>query len=323
MGETDIEELDLASATEDDQRALFDLQTAWWTKAMPPRQLPDFSGWVRRHLMPDGSWGRPRFAVARENGHVVGYAHRFVPEADSTHLVAGNIIVGEQWRGRGIGTALLRHSLRLANRDTATASWIPADSEGARWAARRGFTVVSSLTLQDLVLTDPLPEVGEVPSGYHLAQWTGRAPESLLDAYVAALNTWADQPMGDSTIELTTFTRERVRQEEDELLAGGVDVHVVLALHGTEAAAVTVMHRSFARPSVGHQQHTGVLSAHRGKGLGWLIKARMLHDLTGIEIIETKTNSTNEHMRRINNSLGFTDRLTTVTLSARVADLLR
>jgi GNAT superfamily N-acetyltransferase len=322
MGEIDVEELDLATATEDDQRALFDLQVAWWTKAMPPRRLPDFTGWVRRHQMPDSNWGRPRFLVARENGHVVGHASGFVPTADNTHLVSGNIIVGEPWRGRGVGTALLRHALRLANRDTAAASWIPADSEGARWAARRGFAVVSSLTLQDLVLADPLPEVGEVPPGYHLAQWTGRAPESLLDAYVDALNTTADQPMGDSTIELATFTRERVRQEEDELLAGGVDVHVVLALHGTEAAAVTVMHRSLARPSVGRQRHTGVLSAHRGKGLGRLIKARMLHDLTGIEIIETETNSTNEHMLRINHSLGFTDRLTTVNLSARVADLL-
>lgn len=317
-----IEELDLATAAEADQRALFDLQTAWWKKAMPPRQLPDFNGWVRRHQMPDSSWGRPRFVVARVNGNVVGYAYGFVPEADNTHLVAGNVIVGEQWRGRGIGTALLRHTLRLANRDTATASWIPADSEGARWAARRGFTVVSSLTLQDLVLTDPLPEVGEVPSGYHLAEWTGRAPESLLDAYVDALNTTADQPMGDSTIELVTFTRERVRQEEDELLAGGVEVHVVLALHGTGAAAVTVVHRSLARPSVGRQRHTGVLSVHRGKGLGRLVKAQMLRRLTGVEIVETETNSTNEHMRRINRSLGFTDRLTTVNLSARVADLL-
>jgi hypothetical protein len=31
--------------------------------------------------------------------------------------------------------------------------------------------------------------------------------------------------------------------------------------------------------------------------------------------------ATNEHMRRINHSLGFTDRITTVDLSARVADL--
>lgn len=228
----------------------------------------------------------------------------------------------EQSRGRGIGTELLRHALRAANRDTAGASWIPGDSEGTRWAVRRGFSVDSSLTLQDLVLTDPLPEVGEVPPGHRLAQWTGRTPDDLLDTYVDALNATLDQPMGDSTIELVPFTREQVRQDEDDLLAAGVDVWVVLALHGTEAAAVTVLHRQLSRPSIGHQQHTAVVPAHRGKGLGLLVKAQLLHQLTGIEIIETETNSTNEHMRRINHALGFTDRLTTVNMSARVADLV-
>ncbi|GGU62793.1 GNAT family N-acetyltransferase [Lentzea flava] len=180
---------------------------------------------MRWQQTPEGGWGRPRFVVARDGGSVVGYAHGYLPETDNAHLVVGTIVVDERWRGRGIGTALLRHSLRSANRDTAEASWIPVDGEGVR------------------------------------------------------------------------------------------------CLHGDEAAAVTVLHRTLSRPSVGHQRHTGVLAAHRGKGLGRLVKAHMLRQLTGIKIVETATSSTNEHMRRINHSLGYTDRLTTVDLSARVADL--
>jgi hypothetical protein len=72
MGETTVEELDFAAASETDQRALFDLQVIWWTSAMPARQLPEFSGWVRRMPTPDPHWGAPRFVVARENGRVVG-----------------------------------------------------------------------------------------------------------------------------------------------------------------------------------------------------------------------------------------------------------
>jgi GNAT superfamily N-acetyltransferase len=321
MGEIDVEELDLASATEADLRALFDLQVVWWTTAMPARELPDFNGWVQRLRVPDVHWGLPRFAVARDNGLIIGYASGYLPATENTHLVTGVVVVDERWRGRGVGSSLLRFGLRLANRETAEASWVPGGGAGEQWALRRGFAVANALTLQDLVLTDPLPEVGEVPSGYRLAQWTGRAPDDLLDAYVDALSAMNDQPLGDRSVNPFTYSRERVRQEEDELLAGGVDVWVVLALHRDEAAGVTVMHRSLARPSVGHQRHTGVLSAHRGKGLGRLIKAQLLRGLTGIEIVETETDSTNEHMRWINHSLGYTDRLVTVDLSARVADL--
>jgi len=321
MSEIDIEELDFDTAAEADLRALFDLQVAWWTSAMPPRELPAFSGWVRRRRTPETGWGRPRFAVARENGRIVGHADGYLPTTGNTHLVVGIIVVDERWRGRGIGTALLRYALRSANRDTVEASWVPADSKGARWATSRGFTVVSSLTLQELVLTDPLPEVGDVPPGYRLEHWTGRAPEDLLDAFIDALGATNDQPMGDSAIELVTPTREEVRQEEDDLSDAGVDVWVVLALHGDEAAGVTVVHRTLSRPSVGHQRHTAVVAEHRGRGLGRVIKAHMLRRLTGIETVETEIDSTNEHMRRINHSLGFTDRLTTVNLSARVADL--
>ncbi|SDN89153.1 Acetyltransferase (GNAT) family protein [Lentzea jiangxiensis] len=321
MGEIDIEELDIADAAEADQRALFDLQVAWWTTALPSRELPEFSGWVRRQRTPEIGWGRSRFLVARERGRVVGYARGYLPTGDNAHLVTGEVVVDERRRGKGIGTALLRHAVRLADRDTAEASWVPRGGEGERWATARGFAVVSSLTLQDLVLTGPLPEPGEVPAGYRLAHWTGRAPEALLDAYADALNTTKDQPMGDSAIELTTYTPERVRQEEDTLSAAGVDVWVVLALYGDEAAGVTVVHRTLSRPSIGHQRYTGVLPAHRGKGIGRLVKAHLLRRLTGIEIVETETNSTNEHMRRINHSLGFTDRITTVDLCARTADL--
>ncbi|GAB2855555.1 GNAT family N-acetyltransferase [Lentzea nigeriaca] len=321
MGDIDVEELDFPSAAETDQRALFDLQVAWWSSAMPPRELPEFSGWVRRRLTLDAGWGLPRFAVARENGRIIGYADGYLPTTANTHLVTGTVVVDPRWQRQGIGTTLLRYALRLANRDTAEASWVPRGSEGERWATNRGFTVVTALTVQELVLTDSLPEVGEVPPGYRLAQWTGRAPEALLDAYVDALNATNDQPMGDSTIELVEYTREQVRQEEDDLSTAGVDVWVVLAMHGDEAAGVTVVYRTLSRPSVAHQRNTSVVPAHRGKGLGRLIKAQMLRQLTGIEIIETETNSTNEHMRRINHSLGYTDRLTTVSLSARVADL--
>lgn len=81
------------------------------------------------------------------------------------------------------------------------------------------------------------------------------------------------------------------------------------------------MQRNSAVPEVAEQLHTVVLPAHRGKGLGRLIKARMLHDLSGVETIYTRTSSENEHMLRVNHSLGYTDQYVYQAVQARTADL--
>lgn len=64
-----------------------------------------------------------------------------------------------------------------------------------------------------------------------------------------------------------------------------------------------------------------MLPAHRGKGLGRLIKARMLHELTGVERIFTRTSSENEHMLRVNHSLGYQDLYIYKAVQAKTADL--
>ncbi|MGZ3142537.1 hypothetical protein ACVDFE_11180 [Lentzea chajnantorensis] len=66
---------------------------------------------------------------------------------------------------------------------------------------------------------------------------------------------------------------------------------------------------------------TGRVPAHRGKGLGRLMKTRMMRELTGIEVVLTRTSSQNEHMLRVNHALGYRDQFVYLAVQAKIADL--
>lgn len=176
------------------------------------------------------------------------------------------------------------------------------------------------MTRQQLKITG-LPELGAVPDGYELVTWTGRTPDEFIEAYVEGLNAMADAPFGDTAIDSAGYTTDRVRREEDNVLAAGGDRWVVLALHHSEIAGLTVVERHPGHPTKAEQLQTVVVPAHRGHGLGRLMKARMLHELTGVEVIFTQTSSHNEHMLRVNHSLGYTDLHVYLAVQAKVADL--
>jgi mycothiol synthase len=245
----------------------------------------------------------------------VGYARVKVSEAEqNADLGLVIVVVLPRYRRRGIGTALLRAVPSLLNGQTIIESWgVIHGDPGERFAAARGFRVVTSMTSQRLTLAE-LPEVAEPPPGYELVTWKGAVPEEFIEAYVKALNAVADAPFGETALDHAYNTVESVRQD-------AADRWVVLLLHEGEVAGVTVVEQDPAAATVAEQLHTVVLPAHRGKGLGLLIKARMLHNLTGVEEIYTRTSSDNEHMLRVNHSLGYTDLDTYLAVQAKTADL--
>ncbi|MGW6932805.1 hypothetical protein ACWGE0_22305 [Lentzea sp. NPDC054927] len=53
----------------------------------------------------------------------------------------------------------------------------------------------------------------------------------------------------------------------------------------------------------------------------WVIKARMLHNLAGVETIYTRTSSENSHMLRVNHSLSYEDTYVYMAVQAKTADL--
>ncbi|GGM83363.1 hypothetical protein GCM10011609_19130 [Lentzea pudingi] len=317
---TATEELDFASASEVDRRALYEVAAAWTVEDSPGKEPPPYEAFVAMwELHDDIGFEPPRFVVARRAGKIIGYGEVRISETEANaHLATANVVVLPDHRRRGTGTALLRAMLPLTNGRTVVEAWsVFKDTPGERFATAQGFRVVTTMTRQRLTIGDP-PEIGDLPAGYELVTWKGAAPEEFVEAYVEALNGIRDAPQGETSLDLTRNTVESIRREE----AATVPVRwIVLLLHEGEAAGVTVVEVNPAVSTVAEQLHTVVLPAHRGRGFGRLIKAHMLHNLEGVETINTRTSSDNEHMLRVNHSLGYEDRFVYMGVQAKTADL--
>ncbi|MFD4642238.1 GNAT family N-acetyltransferase [Lentzea sp. NPDC058436] len=315
-----VEKLDFAAAAQVDRHGLYEVATAWAAEDAPDREQAPVEAYIAMwESRNDLGFEPARFVVARENGKIVGYAQAEVSEAEAnSHLALVTVVVRPRHRRRGIGTALLRATPSLLDRQTVIESWSVGPGEpGDHFAAALGFRVVTSMTRQRLRLTGP-PDVAELPAGYELVTWKGAAPEEFVEAYVEGLNAIAGAPFGETALDHAHNTVESIREDEAEALS---DRWVVLLLHEGSAAGVTVVERKSARPEYAEQLHTVVLPAHRGKGLGLLIKSRMLHELDGVETVFTRTSSENVHMLRVNHALGYEDQYTYMAVQAKTADL--
>jgi mycothiol synthase len=315
-----IEKLDFASAAQVDRQGLYEVATAWAAEDAPDREQAPIKTYVAMwESRNDLGFEPARFVIARDDGKIVGYAQAEISEAEANaHLALVTVVVLPRHRRRGIGTALLRAAVTLLNGQTVIESWSVGSGEpGEHFAAAHGFRVVTSMTRQRLRLTAP-PEVPAVPAGYELVTWKGAAPEKFVEVYVDGLNAIADAPFGETALDHSYNTVESVREEEAEALS---DRWVVLLLHEGSAAGVTVVERKSAKPEIAEQLHTVVLPAHRGKGLGRLIKSRMLHELDGVETVYTRTSSENAHMLRVNHALGYEDQYEYMAVQAKTADL--
>jgi GNAT superfamily N-acetyltransferase len=146
--------------------------------------------------------------------------------------------------------------------------------------------------------------------GYRLELWTDRTPVRLLDAYAAARGRMAlDVPAGGITIDEERWDAARVREREEESLAGGRTLLVAAAVTSDgSVAGYTELELPLGR-EIAYQSDTLVVGAHRGHGLGMLTKLANLARLTEVAPDRTEVYTwnadENAHMLAINVALGF------------------
>jgi mycothiol synthase len=215
---------------------------------------------------PDFDLAADAALVVGQDGRPAGYAwvHRGVHQGGATSTA--DLVVAPEWRGRGVGRALLdwlvaRARAQAAGHGVATTVHLDAlggDQAAARLLGRAGFTA----TRQTLRMTVDLAagvEPAAWPAGVTTRAMTeadGRAVHALVQAAFADVEGWTPRPYE----QWASFTLER----------GGFDPGLcVLALAGGELAGATVNQR-FADDGgdEGFVQYLAVARAWRRRGLG-------------------------------------------------------
>jgi GNAT superfamily N-acetyltransferase len=255
------------------------------------------------------------FLVAREGGRIVGTADLGRSLRDNLHLADVEVRVLPDARRRGIGRALHDEAVargRADGRSTflgeAHQPTGSASSPATAFARALGYVDVQREDHQ--VLDLPAATSPRGAAGYEVLTWAGRAPDDLLGAY-ARMRTQMlrDMPGGDVDWEPVVIDPERVREEEVRV-AHAYD-HLVAVARRTSDGELAGYSKVFLPHDLDFvvQDDTMVMGAHRGRGLGLLLKSAVLETLAADHperrIVHTWNAVTNAPMQRINRLLGF------------------
>lgn len=204
-------------------------------------------------------------------------------------------------RGEGIGRALLDEALRTAARHGAhLVVEGPPSAAALRLAARARLAVARCevRAVRDALLPCPPPEA---PDGCVALSWRDRCPAPLLGAYgrILALVQEEAAPMPPAEI----------RYHERAALAAGLRCQTVALLDRADGELVAVSTARVVAGRTAEQAETVVLPPLRGRGLGHVVKAALLHAVRRAEPrlrrFETYTARDNAPMRAVNADLGF------------------
>jgi RimJ/RimL family protein N-acetyltransferase len=263
---------------------------------------------------------------AFEGEEMVGAGSLVIPLLDNTDKVYGGVFVEPWLRGRGIGSAVVEHTVTLMRELGRTAllveSGIPGsqreDHPYAQFARRHGF--IQANVEVHRVLDLPLPietlesmraDAANHHPGYEIRTFDDELPDELLPSYVHLLNQLAlDAPSGEVDFEAEALTPEAYRQHVVRLAEQGRHKLVTVAV-GPDGEAVAhsdlVVPRE-DRPKV-YQWGTLVHRDHRGHHLGAAVKVANLLALQERYPDRTQVHTTNSEvndtMIGINERLGF------------------
>lgn len=225
-----------------------------------------------------------------------------------------------KYRRKGLGTRLLKHiTAELAAKEPAVTEFLlPVVLEsGRRFLDRAGGTVSlvqaeNRLYLRDLdwSMVEAWVEEGAGKNPSTAIITVSSIPESDIERYSEIYTeTMNQQPFGDVSLKIKV-TPEQIRLYEGQNSSNGVEQLTIYARE-RDGGVSGLTEINYLKES-GHkaaQMLTGVRAASRGRGLGKLLKARMLlhirKEYPGVKYIVTGNADSNAPMLAINNKLGF------------------
>lgn len=276
---------------------------------------------------PDTGSAHRRLAwlASDSDGTPVGSAFlRLYTKTGQDHLAALELHVHPAERRNRTGSRLLDAAVAAARRDgrRCIITQAEAGSPGDRFLPARGFRKVLTLIYTRLAQTEAdipaLTGIAERPHpGYRLASWEGMVPDDLAETFVASRHAMDDMPMGGTDFGTVAWDLDRVRAAVAAVEKRGDLLHTVVALDESDGSIAGFTELVVPGEGKGDGQHygTGVLSGHRGHGLGrWMKAASILQAFErhpALGGLLTDTADTNPHMRHINDALGYAPTHTT------------
>lgn len=257
--------------------------------------------------------------AAHREGEVVGAAGVEIDPGDPAEV---EISVLPAHRGQGIGTALataVREALvgraEVAQAETYTEAGVAFGLAQGMRSAHQEDRLLLDLPVDPAVLAG----YGRPAPGIEVRTWRGACPEELLEDW-ARLSTQmeADVPMGDLARPASRSDVAEIRRNEQRMDDQGWTLVRALAYADGAAAGYTEIFVNRHDPEILTQDDTLVDRAHRGRGIGRILKLANLENLAGVhEVadarwIQTYTALDNAPMLALNRALGFrrVDRLT-------------
>ncbi|MET0821087.1 MAG: GNAT family N-acetyltransferase [Aeromicrobium sp.] len=278
-----------------------------------------------------------RHLVARDGGVMVGRAiittRPLTPETGAYLMVD----VLPAHRRRGIGTALLAaaeaaatdagapvlkvavaHSVRDGGARVEPPTGfgdLPADDPGVRFLRAHGYALEQvtriSLLDADRLRAGALPAPAGASDDYRVLAWTGPTPGQWIDE-LAALRTRmsTDAPSAGMVIVPDPWDEGRVREHDERIASSGRTMLTAAVEHvpsGVLAGFTEIIVSE--GDAVAVQEDTLVLTDHRGRRLGMLLKKANAEQLVAafpsVEAVVTWNAEENRPMLDVNEQMGF------------------
>jgi mycothiol synthase len=238
---------------------------------------------------------------------------------ENPHLAFFTVAVPPDRRRMGTGRFLVEAALEraaAAGRRTAITGSDPGHLAAGPFGDAIGFEPAlvmrgSALTLADVDRALVADWSRSLDDAYQVDLFIDRVPDDVIDAYMVATQAMNDAPRDDLDMADEAPDPNRLRYwEELTRVCGGRRISALARHRDTgEAAGFSNLWWEPELHTVVSQGGTGVVAAHRGHGLGRVLKARVLERLAEMfpEATEIRTDNahTNPWMIKINDDLGF------------------
>ena len=262
--------------------------------------------------------------VVYEEDKLVGTSRITHPTKDSpeyetnAHIAFVSCNILEKYRGKGYGKALIIDILKYLDEvGITTIQSLVFNSIGREFCKKIGATLGNEggerrLKLIDVNwdMIDTWIEEGKTRAKGVSFNYYDQIPDNIMDDFVDVYTETNNQAPSEGLEDIVKVTSDSFRKEEENLRQIGYHHLFVLSIEedGKISGLTEMLYQKEVNYLI-HQELTGVLEKYRGRGLGKILKARMLKEIKSrfpsVQIISTGTADTNAPMVSINQRLGF------------------